>query len=161
MLEELPTLPSARHSTTDGWSARHGFLVEAVRHAQAAGDWDLAARLLCDHLLGLVLDGPAPIPQPVRRIEALPQAAPPEPLTGSEARVLRYLATTRLAVPEIARELSVSVNTVRTHMRHIYAKLGAHQRSEAVERARALGLLARSTDRPTRGPDQGHPALTW
>ena len=161
MLEELPTLPSARHSTTDGWSARHGFLVAAVRQAQAARDWDLAARLLCDHLLGLVLDGPAPIPQPVRRIEALPQAALPEPLTGSETRVLRYLATTRLAGPEIARELSVSVNTVRTHMRHIYAKLGAHQRSEAVERARALGLLARSACGPARSPDRGDPALTW
>ena len=154
MLEELATLPSARHSTTDGWSARHGFLVAAVRQAQAARDWDLAARLLCDHLLGLVLDGPAPIPQPVRRIEALPQAALPEPLTGSETRVLRYLATTRLAGPEIARELSVSVNTVRTHMRHIYAKLGAHQRSEAVERARALSLLEGSAGRPTRSSDQ-------
>jgi ATP/maltotriose-dependent transcriptional regulator MalT len=161
MLEKLPTLPPARHAATDGWSARHGFLVEAVRHAQDARDWDLAARLLCDHLLGLVLDGPGPTSQPVRRIEALPQAALPEPLTGSEARVLRYLAATRLAVPEIARELSVSVNTVRTHMRHIYAKLGAHKRSEAVERARTLGLLARATGRPTRGPEQSHPALTW
>ena len=154
MLEELPTLPPAPHSTTDDWSARHGFLVEAVRHAQAARDWDLAARLLCDHLLGLVLDGPAPTPQPVRRIEALPQAALPEPLTGSETRVLRYLATTRLAGPEIARELSVSVNTVRTHMRNIYAKLGAHRRSEAVERARALGLLERSAGRSTRSSEQ-------
>jgi LuxR family maltose regulon positive regulatory protein len=36
----------------------------------------------------------------------------------------------------------VSPNTVRTHMRHIYAKLGAHSRSEAVARARELGLVA-------------------
>jgi LuxR family maltose regulon positive regulatory protein len=66
-----------------------------------------------------------------------------EPLSQSEARVLRYLPT-NLSAPEIARELSVSVTTVRTHMRHLYAKLDAHQRTEATVRARALGLLAPS-----------------
>jgi LuxR family transcriptional regulator, maltose regulon positive regulatory protein len=44
--------------------------------------------------------------------------------------------------PEIASELFVSVNTIRTHMRHLYAKLGVHRRADAVERARELGLLA-------------------
>jgi hypothetical protein len=44
----------------------------------------------------------------------------------------------------IARELSLSVHTVRTHIRHLFAKLGAHGRTEAVTRARALGLLAPS-----------------
>jgi LuxR family maltose regulon positive regulatory protein len=66
-----------------------------------------------------------------------------EPLSEAELRVLRYLPT-NLRAPEIAGELFVSVNTVRTHMRHIYAKLGVHQRAEAVERARELGLLAPS-----------------
>jgi LuxR family maltose regulon positive regulatory protein len=66
-----------------------------------------------------------------------------EQLTGSEVRVLRYMPT-NLSTPEIARELSLSVHTVRTHIRHLFAKLGAHGRTEAVARARALGLLAPS-----------------
>ena len=66
-----------------------------------------------------------------------------EPLSQSEIRVLRYLPT-NLSAPEIARELSVSVHTVRTHTRHLFAKLGAHGRTEAVARTRALGLLAPS-----------------
>jgi LuxR family transcriptional regulator, maltose regulon positive regulatory protein len=69
-----------------------------------------------------------------------------EPLTNSETRVLRYLPT-NLSAPEIAGQLSVSVNTVRTHMRHVYEKLGAHRRAGAVERARALGLLGPSLRR--------------
>ena len=66
-----------------------------------------------------------------------------EPLSGSELRVLRYLPT-HLSAPEIATALSVSTSTVKTHMRNVYAKLGAHSRAEAVERARALSLLAPS-----------------
>jgi len=66
-----------------------------------------------------------------------------DPLSKSEIRVLRYMPT-NLSAPEIARELSVSVHTIRTHVRHLFAKLGAHGRTEAVARARALGLLARS-----------------
>ena len=66
-----------------------------------------------------------------------------EPLRDSELRVLRYLPSD-LTAPEIAAELYVSTNTVKTHMRSLYAKLGTHRRHEAVERARALGLLAPS-----------------
>jgi LuxR family transcriptional regulator, maltose regulon positive regulatory protein len=66
---------------------------------------------------------------------------PPEELSDAESKVLRYLST-HLTAAEIAGELCVSANTVKTHMRHLYAKLGVHRRSEAVERARAFGLLA-------------------
>jgi LuxR family maltose regulon positive regulatory protein len=66
-----------------------------------------------------------------------------EPLSKSEIRVLRYLPT-HLSAPEIARELSVSTSTVKTHMRNLYVKLGAHSRAEAVQSARAPGLLAPS-----------------
>ncbi|WP_456299989.1 response regulator transcription factor [Solicola gregarius] len=68
---------------------------------------------------------------------------PLAPLSDSELRVLRYLPT-NLTAPEVARELYVSANTVKTHMRNVYAKLAVHRRAEAVERARALGLLAPS-----------------
>jgi LuxR family maltose regulon positive regulatory protein len=68
---------------------------------------------------------------------------PLEPLSKTETRVLRYLPT-HLSAPEIASELSVATNTVKTHMRNLYAKLGAHSRTEAVQSARALGLLAPS-----------------
>src|SRR5207245_806431 len=64
-----------------------------------------------------------------------------EPLSESESRILRYLPT-NLSVPEIATEVYLSANTVKTHMRHLYAKLGAHRRGQAVQQARALGLLA-------------------
>jgi LuxR family transcriptional regulator, maltose regulon positive regulatory protein len=69
-----------------------------------------------------------------------------EQLTDSETRVLRYLPT-NLTAPEIAAELWLSVNTVGTHTRHLYTKLGVHSRHEAVDRARALGLLAPSARR--------------
>ena len=69
-----------------------------------------------------------------------------EPLSQSEIRVLRYLPT-KLSAPEIADQLYLSVNTVKTHMRHLYDKLGAHRRHEAVEQARAIGLLAPSPRR--------------
>ncbi len=66
-----------------------------------------------------------------------------EQLSPSELRVLRYLPT-NLSRPEIASELSVSVNTVNTHIRNIYAKLQAQDRSSAVQRAREMRLLSAS-----------------
>ncbi len=87
-----------------------------------------------------LLAGRTPAPPPAA-------AQPPlEPLSDSEIRVLRYLPT-NLSAREIANELYVSTNTVKTHMHHLYAKLGTHRRGEAVERARALGLLAPSARR--------------
>ena len=71
-------------------------------------------------------------------------AEPAEQLSEAELRVVRYLPS-NLKAPEIATELFVSPNTVRTHLRHIYSKLDAHSRAEAVEHARDLGLIG-----PTR-----------
>jgi LuxR family transcriptional regulator, maltose regulon positive regulatory protein len=66
---------------------------------------------------------------------------PVEELSPGELRVLRYLPT-NLSRPEIAAQLSVSPNTVSTHIRSIYAKLQVRDRSSAVQRARELRLLA-------------------
>jgi LuxR family maltose regulon positive regulatory protein len=81
-------------------------------------------------------------------------ASQQEELSPSELRVLRYLPT-NLTRPEIARELYVSVNTVNTHIRNIYFKLAAHDRSSAVQQARALRLL--STGRHQTSPKQREP----
>ncbi len=64
-----------------------------------------------------------------------------EPLSEREQAVLRYLPTA-LSNGEIAAELFVTTNTVKTHLRSIYRKLDVARRREAVERARDLRLLA-------------------
>jgi LuxR family transcriptional regulator, maltose regulon positive regulatory protein len=63
-----------------------------------------------------------------------------EPLTAREADVLRYLPT-NMSNADIAGELFVSVNTIKSHVKSIYRKLGATQRRDAVGRARQLHLL--------------------
>ena len=81
---------------------------------------------------------------------APPPGEPPRPgalLTQSETRVLRYLPT-HMSAPEIAAELYLSPNTVKTHLRHVYQKLGTHSRHEAVQRAWAIGLFTPSFRRP-------------
>lgn len=91
----------------------------AVRQAQAARDWGLAARILADHWPRLYLD-------------------------GQNATVHALLARFPAGAPAADAELSVSTSTVKTHLRNLYAKLGAHRRAEAVRQARVLGLLAPS-----------------
>jgi LuxR family maltose regulon positive regulatory protein len=71
---------------------------------------------------------------------AAPAGELDEPLSDRELAVLRFLPT-NLSAAEIGGELFLSVHTVKTHMRKLYAKLGAHTRAEAVERGRAHGLL--------------------
>ena len=75
-----------------------------------------------------------------------------EELSHSELRVLRYLPT-NMTRPEIARELYLSIHTVNTHIRNIYSKLGARDRSTAIQNARELRLL--STGGSRSSPQQG------
>ena len=69
-----------------------------------------------------------------------------EPLSERELGVIRLLGTD-LDGPDIARQLVVSLNTVRTHTKNIYAKLGVNNRRAAVRRAQELDLLSRTRDR--------------
>jgi LuxR family maltose regulon positive regulatory protein len=63
-------------------------------------------------------------------------------LSAKELEVLRLLATSA-SLSEIAASLYVTRNTIKTHTRAIYAKLGVSSREDAVERARAMGLVLR------------------
>jgi LuxR family transcriptional regulator, maltose regulon positive regulatory protein len=109
------------------------------RHAQRV---PMRAALITE-ILCLLRDahGDADLPPPRSAVIIAFEPRLRESLSQAEMRVLRYLPTS-LSVAEIADQLYLSVNTVRTHMRHLYDKLDAHRRHEAVDRARALGLLA-------------------
>jgi LuxR family maltose regulon positive regulatory protein len=73
--------------------------------------------------------------------DRMPAARPlVEPLSERELDVLRLLGT-ELSGPEIAQELNVSLNTLRTHTQNIYTKLGVNNRRAAIRRAEELRLL--------------------
>ncbi|MFD0784172.1 helix-turn-helix transcriptional regulator, partial [Micromonospora azadirachtae] len=78
--------------------------------------------------------------EPAERGPVEPGPTLDEPLTERELTILRYLQSI-LSNVEIASELSLSVNTVKTHVRNIYRKLDATRRREAVRRARELRLI--------------------
>src|SRR5206468_7971065 len=85
-LELRRTLPEhvpALHRRAAGWFAQHGHVVEAIRHTQAAGDWQDAARLLADHSFSLTLDGQA------QTIQALLRAFPPGAGADPELALVR------------------------------------------------------------------------
>jgi LuxR family transcriptional regulator, maltose regulon positive regulatory protein len=120
-------------------------MLVSVRH----GRGDLAgARALVEQARGLIdqFTDPGVLPALLEQAEGTLGPPPPkqvalvEPLTERELAVLRLLPT-RLSTREIAREFSVSVNTVRSQVQAIYRKLQASSRAEAVARARQLGLL--------------------
>jgi LuxR family transcriptional regulator, maltose regulon positive regulatory protein len=126
----------SRHGTAH--AALISEILTALVQAESAGPGESVGEFAAS--------GPATGEQAAAGNQALAPAqwAHPKPgtlLTKSETRVLRYLPTNLSAV-EIADQLCLSANTVRTHMRHPYEKLGVHRRGQAVEQARALGLLA-------------------
>jgi LuxR family maltose regulon positive regulatory protein len=83
--------------------------------------------------------GPDGVTQPPRRAAAtLPGLA--EPLTGRELEVLRLIAAGK-SNQRIAHDLVVALDTVKKHVTHVLGKLGAANRTEAVARARQLGLI--------------------
>ena len=78
------------------------------------------------------------MPPPERAVAAAPGLI--EPLTGRELEVLRLLAAGR-SNQRIAHDLVVALDTVKKHVTHVLGKLGAANRTEAVARARDLGLI--------------------
>jgi LuxR family transcriptional regulator, maltose regulon positive regulatory protein len=127
------------------WRAHALLALASVR--QARGDHQDAERLVnqARGLIGQFTD-PGMLPALLRQAEeGLGSAPPPRvalvaPLTERELTVLRQLPT-QLRTPEIARELSVSVNTIRSQVQAIYRKLQVTSRAEAIAQARHLRLL--------------------
>lgn len=87
----------------------------------------------CGRLLGAT--GAAPVAKPPGDAELI------EPLSGRELDVLRLLRS-EMSGPEIAAELMISLNTLRTHTRNIFEKLGVSNRRSALRRAEDLQLLS-------------------
>ncbi|HKQ01271.1 MAG TPA: LuxR C-terminal-related transcriptional regulator [Actinomycetes bacterium] len=120
-------------------------VLASVRHGR--GDLP-GARALADQARELVEQStdPGMLPSLLEQTEEALGSRPRRPvlaaapLTERELAVLRLLPT-RLSTREIGRELSVSVNTVRSHVQAIYRKLQVNSRAEAVTQARQLGLL--------------------
>jgi LuxR family maltose regulon positive regulatory protein len=147
--------PAVEHQVAAAW------LASAEGSADEAGE-RLAAAMETASLHGLVeafvLAGPAVVRLVVDHPEVSPgfrdtvlararEAIAPapggdlaDPLTDRELEILSYLPS-RLTNTELAQQCYVSVNTIKTHMAHIYRKLEAANRNEAIVRARALGLL--------------------
>jgi LuxR family maltose regulon positive regulatory protein len=112
-------------------------MAELLRHAASRGiSPEYASSLLARLEAELGRTTPTPdLPEPPRQIQPLI-----EPLTERELDVLRLLASP-LSTAEIADRLYISVSTVRSHTKNIYAKLHVHRRWDAAERARELKLI--------------------
>lgn len=105
-----------------------GFLQDGSERNPLAGD--LLARL-------------GGSPNEARTGSAASRARLIEPLSDRELEVLNLLVA-GLSNDEIADRIILSKNTVKTHLRNLYGKLGVHNRIQAIERGRGLGLLGGS-----------------
>ena len=154
VIDILVTQALAHHARGDATAARAA-LVRALDLAEPEG----YVRIFVDEgrpitaLLRLAASGAdaSPYARRLLAVTASTEAAPVrqpliEPLSERELEVLRLLESD-LDGPGIARELTVSLPTVRTHTRNVYAKLGVNSRRAAVRRAAELGLLTRGEGR--------------
>ncbi len=120
----------------DEGPAAHRLLAQLA--ATSTGTAALAQRVL-DASANAAAVGPASQEAPPGQTSS-PNGVPGEALSVRELEVLHLLAS-ELSGPDIARKLFVSVNTFRTHTRHIFTKLDVQTRRAAVHRASELGLL--------------------
>ncbi|GAA3055608.1 helix-turn-helix transcriptional regulator [Actinokineospora globicatena] len=126
---------AAARAGADAWISKASgmaHLVEVLRGVARGDAW------FPPRLLGVVLRG--------LRDDLLRGAdGPLDALSGREREVLECMVD-GMRGPQIAAELGLSTNTVRTHTHSVYAKLGVHSRLQAVSAARAAGLLPRAKD---------------
>lgn len=92
-------------------------------------------------VLGVVIGVRVIAPRPAPEFDGNPQAQAALGISERELEVLRELAAGH-SNKQIARNLDVSPNTVKTHVARLFEKLGASRRTEAIRRARELGLVA-------------------
>jgi ATP/maltotriose-dependent transcriptional regulator MalT len=101
----------------------------------------------------------APAEQPATRSSAAAhlRVVGGVPLTGREIGALHLLTDGSMSQKDMARAMGVTTNTIKTHLKSLYLKLGAHCRGEAIQRARDFGILppADEDERPIPG------ASTW
>ena len=101
----------------------------------------LSRRIAPDYVRRLLAAFPESEPEPTDpSISRAQESDLIEPLSERELEVLQLIAE-GLTNPEIASRLFLSLNTVKAHARNIYGKLGVHNRTQAVVRARTLGIL--------------------
>jgi LuxR family maltose regulon positive regulatory protein len=155
LVRSRPELVAELHRRASAWLDAAGAHQEAAEHALSA------LRLATepprtDPYLHLAEIGDAGLDGPDDRLPTAGLVAPEldlefgQRLTDRELTILRLLPS-RLSQREIADELFLSVNTVKTHSRAIYRKLGVSSRQAATERARELALLGRSRPGRPRG----------
>jgi LuxR family maltose regulon positive regulatory protein len=131
------------------WPYEYAFALLALAPVRFARGHARAAEALLSEARAVIATCPDPgmLPARLQETERLLHRLPRRPtglleeLSEAELRVLRVLPSD-LSNREIGRELYLSVNTIRTHIRSIYGKLGVASRRDAVARARTLGLIA-------------------
>jgi LuxR family maltose regulon positive regulatory protein len=122
--EERDLLPTL-HQRASQWYRQQGNAEEAAEHAALAQAWDLAAGNLESDVMAQRYRSPQPLV---------------DPLTHREMEVLVWLAQ-GASNQDIAQELVISLDTAKRHVSNILSKLDAKNRTQAVARARSLGLL--------------------
>jgi LuxR family maltose regulon positive regulatory protein len=141
----LRSLIAARHDHAAGLSRLEGALIAAAP-VRMRRPFLVHAAELQDLLSARIEAGTAAAAYAVDLVRRMAGQPSPPPsiqataLTNREQLVLRYLAST-MSNTEIASELYLSVNTIKTHQRMVYRKLGADGRRDAVRRAKELRLL--------------------
>ena len=138
-----PALIPELHSRASQWYEQQGMLEDAIKHAFAAADVERVGTLIehCTTPVNLGIEAHLSIlPLSTEKVES--EEILIEKLSEREHKVLGLIAA-GLSNQEIAKQLVVTVSTIKTHLNNIYTKLNVHTRLQAVTKAYDLGLLRR------------------